>query len=113
MPTSSTSPTASDRDESNAWAEAFIAGFRSPDTRRAYRRDGTAGSPTASTRTSPRTGVARRTHIEAYLRQLEQHRPPLASVIDLTGRKTRNRPRQRMPAGLSSRRTARCGAAAP
>jgi hypothetical protein len=113
MPTSSTSPTASDRDESNAWAEAFIAGFRSPDTRRAYRRDLDCWLTYCLDQNVTPHRCARRTHIEAYLRQLEQHRPPLASVIDLTGRKTRNRPRQRMPAGLSSRRTARCGAAAP
>jgi integrase/recombinase XerD len=79
MPTSSNAPTAADHDGAIAYTEAFIAGFRSPATRRAYRRDlecwltfcGDQG-------VHPYTGV-RRTDVEAYLRQLEQHRPPLAN----------------------------------
>ena len=62
------------------WAEAFIAGFRSPDTRRAYRRDLTCWLDyCADHDLHPYTGV-RRTHVEGYLRHLEDRRPPLANT---------------------------------
>jgi integrase/recombinase XerD len=79
MPTSSVSPTAHDRDESITCAEAFIAGFRSPDTPRTYRRDLQCWLTFClDQNVHPYTSV-RRTHVEADLRQLEQHRPPLAN----------------------------------
>ena len=79
MPTSPMSPTAADRDESLGYADAFIAGFRSPDTRRAYRRDVQCWLTFCLDHdVHPYAGV-RRTDVEAYLRQLEQHRPPLAN----------------------------------
>lgn len=62
------------------WAEAFIAGFRSPDTRRAYRRDLSCWLDyCADHDLHPYTGV-RRTHVEGYLRHLEDHRPPLPNT---------------------------------
>jgi hypothetical protein len=79
MPRSSVSPTAHDRDESITCAEAFIAGFRSPDTPRTYRRDLQCWLTFClDQNVHPYTSV-RRTHVEAYLCQLEQHRPPLAN----------------------------------
>ena len=61
-------------------AEAFIAGFRSPDTRRAYRRDLACWDAYCTDHgLHPYRGV-RRTHVEAYLRHLEQLHPPLANT---------------------------------
>lgn len=60
-------------------AQAFIAGFRSPDTRSAYRRDLNCWlSFCLDQDVHPYAGV-RRTHVETYLRDLEQERPPLAN----------------------------------
>ena len=60
-------------------AAAFIAGFRSTATRKGYQRDLTCWlgfcDPQAL---HPFAGV-RRTHVEVYLRQLEQQVPALAN----------------------------------
>jgi len=60
-------------------AAAFLAGFRSPDTRKGYRRDLTCWLHyCAAQRIHPYAGT-RRTHVEVYLRQLEQQVPMLAN----------------------------------
>jgi site-specific recombinase XerC len=58
-------------------AAAFLAGFRSPDTRKGYQRDLHCWLEfCAANRLHPYRDV-RRTHVEVYLRQLEQHAPRL------------------------------------
>jgi site-specific recombinase XerC len=71
--------------DDEAWREAlqaaaaFLAGFRSPDTRKGYRRDLTCWLQfCAGQAVHPYVGV-RRTHVEVYLRQLEQQDPALAN----------------------------------
>jgi len=71
--------------DDKAWREAlqaaaaFLAGFRSADTRKGYRRDLTCWLQfCAAQRLHPYVGV-RRTHVEVYLRQLEQQVPALAN----------------------------------
>lgn len=60
-------------------AAAFVAGFRSPDTRKGYRRDLFSWLEFCATQgVHPYLGV-RRTHVEVYLRQLEQQLPNLAN----------------------------------
>ena len=60
-------------------AAAFLAGFRSPATRKGYHRDLTCWlSYCAAQGIHPYIGV-RRTHVEVYLRQLEQQVPALAN----------------------------------
>jgi integrase/recombinase XerD len=60
-------------------AAAFLAGFRSADTRKGYRRDLSCWLQfCASEGLHPYVGV-RRTHVEVYLRQLEQQVPALAN----------------------------------
>ena len=62
------------------WAGAFIASFRSPDTRKAYQRDLSCWFGFCAMHgLHPYQGV-RRTHVEVYLRQLEQQTPPLANA---------------------------------
>jgi site-specific recombinase XerD len=62
------------------WAGAFITSFRSPDTRKAYQRDLSRWFTFCATHDlHPYHGV-RRTHVEVYLRQLEQQTPPLANA---------------------------------
>lgn len=66
-------------------ATAFLAGFRSSDTRKGYRRDLTCWLQYCATQgIHPYTGV-RRTHVEVYLRQLEQPVPALANSTMRTG----------------------------
>jgi site-specific recombinase XerD len=69
----------------DAWRDAldavaaFLAGFRSPDTRKGYRRDLSCWLHyCAAQGIHPYVGV-RRTHVEVYLRQLEQQVPMLAN----------------------------------
>ena len=83
MPTSTILATTLPDDD--AWrdavrsAAAFLASFRSPDTRKGYRRDLQCWLEfCAAQRLHPYVGV-RRTHVEVYLRQLEQQLPPLAN----------------------------------
>ena len=60
-------------------AAAFLAGFRSADTRKGYRRDLSCWLEFCAThQLHPYVGV-RRTHVEVYLRQLEQQAPALAN----------------------------------
>jgi hypothetical protein len=59
------------------WAGAFVASFRSPDTRKAYQRDLSCWFTSCATHDlHPYHGI-RRTHVEVYVRQLEQQVPPL------------------------------------
>jgi site-specific recombinase XerD len=59
-------------------AAAFVAGFRSPDTRKSYRRYLACWLEfCAANQLHPYRDI-RRTHIEVYLCQLEQHAPGLA-----------------------------------
>ncbi len=61
------------------WCGAFLAGFRSAQTRRSYRRDLNCWLAfCAAHRLHPFRGV-RRTHVEVYLRELEAQSPPPAS----------------------------------
>jgi site-specific recombinase XerD len=67
-------------DDAARWAAAFIASFRSSDTRKAYQRDLSCWFTfCAAHRLHPYDGV-RRMHVEVYLRQLERQTPPLADV---------------------------------
>ena len=79
MPTSALPRTGHETETPTVLAEAFIAGFRSPDTRSAYRRDLHCWlNFCVDQGVHPYAGV-RRTHVEAYLRHLEQQRRPLAN----------------------------------
>jgi site-specific recombinase XerD len=56
-------------------AAAFLAGFGSPDTRKSYRRDLHCWLEfCAANQLHPYRDI-RRTHVEVYLRRLEQHAP--------------------------------------
>jgi site-specific recombinase XerD len=60
-------------------AAAFVAGSWSPDTRKGYRRDLSCWLEfCAAHQLHPYAGI-RRTHVEVYLRQLEQQMPALAN----------------------------------
>jgi len=81
----STSTTFTDLPDDDAWrdalgaAAAFVAGFRSPATRKGYHRDLTCWlQHCADQSIHPYIGV-RRTHVEVYLRHLEQQVPALAN----------------------------------
>jgi site-specific recombinase XerD len=64
--------------EATQWAEAFLAGFKSTQTRKAYRRDLDCWFAFCTTHhLHPFRGV-RRTHLELYLRELEIQDLPLA-----------------------------------
>lgn len=79
--TTMTTPSAGDGDWNEALraAAAFIAGFRSPGTRKGYRRDLACWLEfCAAHDVHPFAGV-RRTHVAVYLRQLEQQVPALAN----------------------------------
>ena len=78
MPTAFTPLTNGAADPTNC-AEAFIAGFRSPDTRRAYRRDLQCWLGLCMDHGVHPYAAVRRTHVEAYLLEPEQHVPPLAN----------------------------------
>jgi hypothetical protein len=83
MSTSTTVTTASTGDDE--WedalraATAFIAGFRSPDTRKGYRRDLRCWLEFCAAHDLHPYVRVRRTHVEVYLRQLEQQVPALAT----------------------------------
>lgn len=65
--------------EAARWAGAFLAGFRSAQTRRSYRRDLICWFVFCATHgVHPFRGV-RRTHLELYLRELEGLCPAPAS----------------------------------
>jgi integrase/recombinase XerD len=65
--------------EATRWAGAFLASFKSVQTRRSYRRDLECWFTFCTAhRLHPFTGV-RRTHLELYLRELELQVPPPAS----------------------------------
>lgn len=69
-----------DWDDAVRWAAALLASFRSSDTRKAYQRDLSCWFAFCAThRLHPCDGV-RRTHVEVYLRQLEQQTPLLANA---------------------------------
>ena len=83
MSTSTTLPATSSGDghwdDALRAAGAFLAGFRSADTRKGYRRDLSCWLEfCAAHQLHPYVGV-RRTHVEVYLRQLEQQMPALAN----------------------------------
>ena len=78
MPTS-VSPTLCDAIDPAACADAFIAGFGSAGTRRAYRRDLNCWLSFCVTHDVHPYARVRRTHVEAHLRELEQLSPPLAN----------------------------------
>ena len=60
-------------------AAAFLAGFRSPGTRKGYQRDLTCWLEFCTEQgLHPYAGVCR-THVEVYLRGLEQQVPALAN----------------------------------
>jgi site-specific recombinase XerD len=66
--------------EAVRWAGAFIASFRSFDTRKAYQRDLSCWFTFCAVHhLHPYDGI-RRTHVEVYLRQLEQQTPTLANT---------------------------------
>jgi transposase-like protein len=68
-----------DWQEATRWAGAFLASFKSVQTRRSYRRDLECWFTFCTAhRLHPFTGV-RRTHLELYLRALEMKVPPPAS----------------------------------
>jgi site-specific recombinase XerD len=60
---------ADERGEAIRWAGAFLAGFKSPETRRSYRRDLDCWFAfCAAHDVHPYRGL-RRTHVEVYLRE--------------------------------------------
>lgn len=68
-----------DWDEALRAAAAFLAGFRSADTRKGYRRDLSCWLEFCATNELHPYRDVRRTHVEVYLRQLEQQHPALAN----------------------------------
>ena len=66
--------------EAMQWAGAFIASFKSPETRRAYQRDLHCWFAFCAIHGLNPFVAVRRTHIELYLRQLEQADPPPANA---------------------------------
>ncbi len=66
--------------DASRWAGAFIASFRSAETRRAYRRDLHCWFAFCALHRVEPLGSVRRTHIELYLREPETHDPPPANA---------------------------------
>jgi site-specific recombinase XerD len=66
--------------DASGWAAAFLAGFKSSETRRSYRRDLDCWFAFCATHQLHPYRELRRTHVEVYLRELEAQEPAPANA---------------------------------
>ena len=67
-------------DDAIGWAGAFLAGFKSTQTRRSYRRDLDCWFTFCASHALHPYRELRRIHVEVYLRQLEAQQPQPANA---------------------------------
>jgi integrase/recombinase XerC len=67
------------RTTQSVWLRRSLTGFRSPDTRKSYRRDLRCRLEFCAAHSLHPYREVRRTHVELYLRQLEQQLPSAAN----------------------------------